>query len=94
LVLGVQFLIRAEKSSDRSGVFFLNAAAFETEAEAKLVDFLRDLASPFISLVVAAVSNLEHFHPQPYVGDCCRRLFYCSHGDIQDPLRLPGPVPR
>ena len=43
--------IRAEKSSDREAVFEVNRRAFETPAEARLVDALRAVADPFISLV-------------------------------------------
>lgn len=43
--------IRPETSEDRDTVFAINASAFETPAEARLVDALRDQASPHISLV-------------------------------------------
>lgn len=44
-------MIRAETSDDRQGVYALNLAAFETPAEADLVDALRREADPCISLV-------------------------------------------
>lgn len=47
--------IRAESEKDKHAVFAVNAAAFPTDAEAKLVDSLRLSASPVISLV--AVGN-------------------------------------
>ena len=43
--------IRTEEASDRAAVYAVNASAFETEAEAKLVDALREQADPLISLV-------------------------------------------
>lgn len=44
-------LIRAEEHNDRAAVHAVNAAAFDTEAEANLVDALRARAQPCISLV-------------------------------------------
>lgn len=44
-------LIRAEIAADRDAIHRVNAAAFETEAEAKLVDALRASAQPFLSFV-------------------------------------------
>ncbi|HEX5705365.1 MAG TPA: N-acetyltransferase [Pyrinomonadaceae bacterium] len=44
-------LIRAEEQRDRAAVHALNVAAFETSAEANLVDALRDRAQPLVSLV-------------------------------------------
>lgn len=43
--------IRAETSNDRQRVHALNRAAFETTAEADLVDALRSQADPCVSLV-------------------------------------------
>lgn len=43
--------IRSETEADKAAVFEINAAAFPTEVEAKLVDSLRVSANPFISLV-------------------------------------------
>ena len=43
--------IREERPDDRDAVFALNAAAFPTDDEAKLVDRLRADAEPLISLV-------------------------------------------
>ena len=51
-------LIRPEDSADRDEVFEVNAAAFETEAEAKLVDLLRDVAEPLVSLVAVVDGRL------------------------------------
>jgi putative acetyltransferase len=43
--------IRAEAEGDKAAVFEINAAAFETQSEARLVDTLRNSAEPFVSLV-------------------------------------------
>jgi putative acetyltransferase len=43
--------ICAETSNDRDAVHAVNVSAFETAAEANLVDCLRDQATPVISLV-------------------------------------------
>ncbi len=39
---------RPEKAADRAGVFGVNAAAFETDAEARLVDALREDAGAWL----------------------------------------------
>lgn len=44
-------LIRAEEAGDREAVRAVNLAAFETRAEADLVDALREQARPLVSLV-------------------------------------------
>ena len=44
-------LIRAEKENDRSAVYAVYVAAFESPSEAKLVDVLRQQAHPIVSLV-------------------------------------------
>jgi putative acetyltransferase len=46
-------LIRPEQPGDRAGVRAVNVAAFETPAEADLVDALRARARPLVSLVAA-----------------------------------------
>jgi putative acetyltransferase len=43
--------IRAESPDDRAAVFAVNRAAFESDAEARLVDRLRLEADPVVSLV-------------------------------------------
>ncbi|MEX2223069.1 MAG: N-acetyltransferase [Candidatus Rokuibacteriota bacterium] len=43
--------IRAEQPGDQAAVHAINAAAFETPAEANLVDALREQARPVVSLV-------------------------------------------
>lgn len=50
-VLTFDMLIRPEESRDRAAVHDLNVSAFETPAEANLVDSLREQAQPSISLV-------------------------------------------
>ena len=49
--------IRAETEDDQAAVFDINAAAFPSDAEARLVDSLRISADPFVSLV--AVENQQ-----------------------------------
>jgi len=46
-----RMLVRDEKEQDQKAVHALNVAAFETAAEANLVDMLRAQAHPVISLV-------------------------------------------
>jgi len=46
-----EILIRHEGPPDQAHVFHVNATAFETDAEATLVDALRTQANPLISLV-------------------------------------------
>jgi putative acetyltransferase len=44
-------IVRAEQRADRQAIFAVNAAAFETNAEAELVERLGEQAHPLISLV-------------------------------------------
>ena len=44
-------LIRAERGNDKAAIYEVNVSAFETSAEAELVDALREQAETFISLV-------------------------------------------
>lgn len=44
-------MIRPETSDDKDAIFAVNVAAFETDAEALLVDKLRESAKPYVSLV-------------------------------------------
>lgn len=46
-------VIRGEEPADRERVFEVNAQAFETELEAKLVEALRGSVEPLISLVAS-----------------------------------------
>jgi len=50
--------IRTEEEKDRAAVYAVNAAAFETPREAKLVDALRQRAEPTISLVAEGSENV------------------------------------
>ena len=74
--------IRPETDADTSAVFDVNAAAFPTDAEAKLVDALRMAADPFISLL--AVDN------QHVVGHI---MFTPVALDAFDDLHLMGLAP-
>ena len=51
-------LIRPEETGDIDRVWKINAQAFETEAEAKLVDELRESCKPYISLVAEVDAEL------------------------------------
>lgn len=50
--------IREEKDTDRAAIHALNAEAFPTDAEARLVDALRAKASPTVSLVAVDRQDL------------------------------------
>lgn len=70
-------LIRAEKESDRAAVYRINTAAFETRAEAELVETLRECVQPLISLVAevdAAVAGHIMFSPVCVSADSRLRL--------------------
>ena len=49
-------IIRTERVEDKDTIWFVHAQAFDTEAEARLVDALRDKHSESISLV-AEINN-------------------------------------
>ncbi|MEA1979188.1 MAG: N-acetyltransferase [Chloroflexota bacterium] len=51
-------LIRAEKEDDHDAVFAVNGSAFETPAEATLVDMLREHAQPVVSFVAEEKGNV------------------------------------
>lgn len=64
-------MIRAERASDRDAISTVNARAFETEAEARLVDLLRENGAALVSLVAevdGAVAGHILFSPVK-VGD-------------------------
>lgn len=70
-------LIRTEKKSDRAVVYQINAAAFETRAEAELVEALRACVQPLISLVAevdSAVVGHILFSPVCVSADSRLRL--------------------
>ena len=50
--------IRSETDADKAAVFDINAVAFPTEAEARLVDILRESAGEYISLVAVKDQNI------------------------------------
>lgn len=69
--------IRDESPSDRPAVFELNRAAFPTDAEARLVDILRERVMPLISLVAEVDGELAGhilFTPVAMDGDAEARL--------------------
>ena len=64
--------IRKEKDSDKENIWKVNAEAFETEAEANLVNALRDSGIPFISLVAEEEAEIVGhilFTPVELVGN-------------------------
>lgn len=63
-----RMLVRDEKERDRTAVHALNASAFETSAEADLVDALREQAHPVVSLVAE--------DPIQWWGTSCFRPFH------------------
>lgn len=50
--------IRAETGDDREAIFVIHQAAFGGDGEARLVDLLRERASPFVSLVAEVEGNV------------------------------------
>ena len=65
-------LIRPEREADQAAVYTVNAAAFATEAEAKLVDVLRTDAHPIVSLVAEEQGQIVGhimFSPVSLSGD-------------------------
>lgn len=49
--MNLQIAIRSETAADIPGIHAVNASAFPTADEANLVDGLREIAEPFLSLV-------------------------------------------
>lgn len=71
-------LIRAEQPGDHDAVFELNLAAFDSAAEAELINCLRDECEAFMSLV--AIVNDEivghiFFSPVALVGNAKVKMF-------------------
>jgi putative acetyltransferase len=54
MISTLQFITREESAADREAVFAIHAAAFDTDAEAVLVDAVRDSSNPIVSLVAVA----------------------------------------
>lgn len=50
--------IRPERPADRAAIFAIHAAAFPTDAEAKLVDRLRDAGAATVSLVAESDARI------------------------------------
>lgn len=70
-------LIRTEKENDRAVVYQINAAAFETRAEAELVEALRACVQPLIALVAevdSAVVGHILFSPVSVSADSRLRM--------------------
>ncbi len=64
--------IRKEKDSDKDNIWKVNAEAFETEAEANLVNALRDSGISFISLLAEEDEKIVGhilFTPVELIGD-------------------------
>ena len=64
--------IRKEKDSDKENIWKVNAETFETEAEANLVNALRDSGISFISLVAEEDEKIVGhilFTPVELIGD-------------------------
>jgi len=69
---GIIMNIRKEKDSDKENIWKVNAEAFETEAEANLVNVLRDSGNFFISLVAEEDEEIVGhilFTPVELIGD-------------------------
>ncbi len=70
--------IREEREDDASAVYAVNAAAFETSAEAALVDLLRRQARPVVSLVAEVDGSIVGhimFSPAALTGpEQCRLM--------------------
>lgn len=70
-------LIRAEEQRDWAAVHALNVSAFESPAEANLVDALREQAHPLVSLVAednGAIVGHIMFSPVSLSGDPSLRI--------------------
>jgi putative acetyltransferase len=69
--------VREEEQRDRESVHALNVAAFETSAEADLVDALREQARPVLSLVAEEAARIVGhvlFTPVSLSGHADRRI--------------------
>ena len=69
--------VREEEQRDRDSVHALNVAAFETSAEANLVDALRERAQPVLSLVAEEAARIVGhvlFTPVSLSGHADRRI--------------------
>ena len=62
-------LIRSEKQKDCEAVYAVNEKAFETSAETRLVDILREQVQPIIYIICEESLDI--------VGISCFHLLYC-----------------
>ncbi len=63
--------IRPERAEDHAQVFAINATAFETEAEAELIERVRAVAEPLISLVACSGGAVAgHILFSPVTVEC------------------------
>ena len=63
-----QSYIRQELGADAKAIFNVNSAAFDTDAEADLVDRLRKAACPTVSLVAVEVDEANTVGFEPIIG--------------------------
>lgn len=85
--------IRDERDMDRPAVFAVNAAAFPTDAEARLADSLRASANPYISLVAVDNGNvIGHIMFTPVTLSDCDELRLMGLGPmaVAPPLQRQG----
>lgn len=76
-------IVRAEQPADRQAIFAVNAAAFETAAEAQLVALLREQAHPLISLVAEQAGRaVGHIVFSPVTADQHGGLFLMGLGPM------------
>ena len=70
----VQTTIRPERPQDKVAIFALNQQAFKRQEEGRLVDALRDQASPLVSLVaIADKAVIGHIMFSPVTVEHARR---------------------
>ena len=83
--------IRPETSDDRARVFEIHEAAFGEPAEARLVDLLRPVAQPQISLVAVARQSAGAIEAGEVIG----HVFFSpvEVGDASTPRRAIGLAP-
>jgi putative acetyltransferase len=86
-------LIRAEEKGDCAAVHALNASAFETPAEANLVDALRTHAQPVVSLVAEDSGSLVghiFFSPVSLLGHAPLRIMGLAPMAVMPRLQRKG----
>ena len=78
IVERVEIVIRSEREDDRGEVQEVNLSAFDTRAEAELVNLLREKARPVISLVAEVDDSIAghiFFSPVSLSGDPDLKIF-------------------